>query len=67
MAARVVAVCDAYQAMTSHRPYRAALAHWEAIEELRKCAGRQFDPVVVAAFCELMESAAEGQPATQVA
>jgi HD-GYP domain-containing protein (c-di-GMP phosphodiesterase class II) len=67
LGARVVAVCDAYHAMTSDRPYRSALAHWEAVEELRMCAGRQFDPVVVAAFCELMESAAEGQEVSQVA
>jgi two-component system, cell cycle response regulator len=57
LAARVVAVCDAYHAMTSDRPYRGARAHWEAIEELRQCSGRQFDPVVVAAFVEVMESA----------
>jgi two-component system, cell cycle response regulator len=67
LASRVVAVCDAYHAMTTDRPYRRALAHWEALEELRRCAGRQFDPVVVAAFCELMESASEDQPAPQVA
>jgi two-component system cell cycle response regulator len=67
LAARVVAVCDAYHAMTSDRPYRAALAHWEAMEELRRCSGRQFDPVVVAAFGELMESASEGAQATRVA
>ena len=63
LGARVVAVCDAYHAMTSERPYRTARAHWEAIEELRRCAGRQFDPVVVAAFCELMNSAAAGRAA----
>jgi HD-GYP domain-containing protein (c-di-GMP phosphodiesterase class II) len=53
--------------MTSDRPYRSALAHWEALEELRKCSGRQFDPVVVAAFCELVESASEEKQATPVA
>jgi two-component system, cell cycle response regulator len=58
LAARVVAVCDAYHAMTSDRPYRTKRAHWEAIEELRNCAGEQFDPVVVAAFCEVMDAAA---------
>jgi two-component system, cell cycle response regulator len=67
LAARVVAVCDAYHAMTSDRPYRSALPHWEAMEELARCAGHQFDPVVVAAFRELMESATEGTPAVQVA
>jgi two-component system, cell cycle response regulator len=58
LAARVVAVCDAYHAMTTDRPHQGARAHWEAIEELRGCAGRQFDPVVVAAFCEMMDAAA---------
>jgi HD-GYP domain-containing protein (c-di-GMP phosphodiesterase class II) len=67
LAARVVAVCDAYHAMISERPYRTALAHWEAMDELRKCAGHQFDPVVVAAFCELMESASEELAPPQVA
>jgi two-component system, cell cycle response regulator len=67
LAARVVAVCDAYNAMTSDRPYRGALAHWEAMQELRKCADRQFDPVVVAAFCELMESPPAELPAPQLA
>jgi len=58
LAARVVAVCDSYHAMTSDRPYRTAKAHWEAIEELRAESGKQFDPVVVAAFCEVMDAAA---------
>ena len=48
--ARVVMVCDAFHAMTSHRPYRPALAVEEALAELRRCAGSQFDPVVVTAF-----------------
>jgi HD-GYP domain-containing protein (c-di-GMP phosphodiesterase class II) len=45
--------------MTSDRPYRGARAHWEAIEELRQCAGHQFDPVVVAAFVEVIEASLE--------
>jgi two-component system cell cycle response regulator len=66
LAARVVAVCDAYHAMTSDRPYRGARAHWEAIEELRQCAGRQFDPVVVAAFVEVIEASIEPRVKTAV-
>jgi len=66
LAARIVAVCDAYHAMTTDRPYRGALAQWEAIEELRRCAGQQFDPVVVAAFCELIEASANGKPSPEV-
>lgn len=50
LGSRVIAVCVAYDAMTSARPYRAPLAPAAAFEELRRCAGQQFDPVVVAAF-----------------
>jgi HD-GYP domain-containing protein (c-di-GMP phosphodiesterase class II) len=51
LGSRVIAVCVAYDAMTSARPYREALPAATAFEELRRCAGHQFDPVVVAAFC----------------
>lgn len=51
--ARIIAVVDAYDAMTSRRPYRDALSHDEAIDELRRHAGSQFDPVVAAAFVAL--------------
>ncbi len=48
LASRVVAACDAFQAMTADRPYRAALSVDEALAELTAGAGTQFDPVVVA-------------------
>ena len=48
--ARIVAVIDAYTAMTSDRPYRAARDHQDACDELRLCAGTQFDAAVVQAF-----------------
>jgi HD-GYP domain-containing protein (c-di-GMP phosphodiesterase class II) len=48
--ARILAVTDAYVAMTSDRPYRMARDHEEACVELRRCAGSQFDAAVVAAF-----------------
>jgi HD-GYP domain-containing protein (c-di-GMP phosphodiesterase class II) len=48
--ARIVAVTDAFDAMTSLRPYRAALPVHRALAELRACAGTQFDPAVVRAF-----------------
>jgi HD domain-containing protein len=51
--ARVLAVADAYDAMTSDRSYRAALPHAEAIERLQDGAGSQFDPVCVEAFAAL--------------
>ncbi len=50
LAARIVFVCDAFHAMTSDRPYRRALPVDEAIEELRRNTGRQFDPLVMDAF-----------------
>lgn len=53
LAARVVAVADAYDAMTSSRPYRGALSHEEAVAELRREAGRQFDAACVAAFASI--------------
>jgi two-component system, cell cycle response regulator len=54
LGSRVIAVCVAYDAMTSPRPYREALPAATAFEELCRCAGRQFDPMVVAAFCAEM-------------
>jgi HD-GYP domain-containing protein (c-di-GMP phosphodiesterase class II) len=51
--ARVLAVADAYDAMTSDRSYRGALPHAEAIERLQAGAGSQFDPICVEAFVTL--------------
>ena len=50
--ARVIALADAYDAMTSDRPYRKALSEAEAVSEVRKNAGRQFDPDIVIKFIE---------------
>lgn len=47
---RLVAVADGFDAMTSDRPYRASMSPEEAIAELRRCAGNQFDPQIVDAF-----------------
>jgi HD-GYP domain-containing protein (c-di-GMP phosphodiesterase class II) len=55
LGARIIAVCDAFDAMTSTRAYRAAMAAGDAIAELRRCAGTQFDPDVVDVFCALVE------------
>ena len=52
---RVLAVADAYVAMTSPRPYRAALSHTEAVEQIRLAAGEQFDPAVVDVFLNWTE------------
>jgi two-component system, cell cycle response regulator len=54
LGARVVAVCDAYDAMTTERPYREPVSPADAIGELRRCAGTQFDPIVVDAFCSVI-------------
>lgn len=51
--ARILAVADAYDAMTSDRPYRSAKKTDEAMDELRRCRGSQFDKTVVQAFLEL--------------
>lgn len=51
---RILAIADAYDAMTSDRPYRKARSHAEALRELQKCAGTQFDPYLVRKFVELM-------------
>jgi two-component system cell cycle response regulator len=53
LGARIVSVCDAYDAMTSDRPYQRRLGHDEALVELHRCAGTQFDPAVVEAFCRV--------------
>jgi HD-GYP domain-containing protein (c-di-GMP phosphodiesterase class II) len=47
---RIVSVCDAYNAMTTDRPYRSARGADDAIAELRRCSGSQFDPQVVQAI-----------------
>jgi diguanylate cyclase (GGDEF)-like protein/PAS domain S-box-containing protein len=52
--ARIVAVVDAFDAMVSPRPYRAAMSVTEAVAELRRCAGTQFDATVVAAFAHVV-------------
>ncbi len=53
--ARIVAVVDAYDAMTSDRPYRKGTSHGQALEEIRSCAGEQFDPRVVDAFLDMFD------------
>jgi HD-GYP domain-containing protein (c-di-GMP phosphodiesterase class II) len=58
LAARIIAVCDAYSAMTSERPYRLPVRRAQALAELRRCAGTQFDPEVVETFCAIEEQIA---------
>ena len=54
--ARIVAVCDAYDAMSSARPYRPALPEEESVRQLCQGAGSHFDPGVIQTFCLLRES-----------
>jgi two-component system, cell cycle response regulator len=57
--ARIILVCDAFCAMTRPRPFSPAITPREALVELRRCAGGQFDPAIVAAFGQTL---AEGGP-----
>jgi diguanylate cyclase (GGDEF)-like protein/PAS domain S-box-containing protein len=54
MECRVLAVAEAYDAMTHERPFRKTRSHAEALEELKACAGTQFDPDIVKAFIAMM-------------
>ena len=58
MAARIVSACDALSAMTTDRPYRKARSLAEALAELERCSGTQFDPTVVVAVRRAVEDAA---------
>ena len=53
---RILAVVDAYDAMTDDRPYRKGCSHKEAIQEIKRYRGSQFDPQVVDVFMEIFES-----------
>ena len=56
LGSRIIAVCDAFDAMTTDRPYRKAMGEDSAVAELRRCAGTQFDPDVVERFCAALTS-----------
>lgn len=59
LGARIIAIADAYDAMTSDRPYRSARPHNEAVAELIRCAGTQFDPRLVILFLDILEQEQE--------
>ncbi len=56
LGARILGVCDAFDAMLSERAYRGAMAVSEAVAELARCSGTQFDPAVVGALDRLVEA-----------
>jgi HD-GYP domain-containing protein (c-di-GMP phosphodiesterase class II) len=60
LAARIVFACDAYNAMTTDRPYRGAMSREDAISELVANTGTQFDPKIVAALTSVVT---QGEPA----
>jgi response regulator RpfG family c-di-GMP phosphodiesterase len=59
LGARIIAISDAYDSMTSNRPYRQPLSNGEAKQELSKCAGSQFDPKLVTLFSESLDEVKE--------
>jgi putative nucleotidyltransferase with HDIG domain len=59
LGARIVAVADAFDAMTTDRPYRKGMQPWQALEEIVAKAGKQFDPEVVGAFKRVMSERVE--------
>ena len=56
LGARLISVADAYDAMTSDRPYRTALSREKAVLELLHCSGTQFDPAVVRSFIDALDA-----------
>jgi diguanylate cyclase (GGDEF)-like protein len=65
LGARIVSVCDAFDAMTTCRPYKPAIPIGEALDELRRCAGKQFDPKVVEVFCGVVAASSANQSKTR--
>lgn len=63
LGARIVAVCDSDDAMTTDRAYRRAMSAADALAELRRCAGTQFDPDIVEAFAAALQRSEQHQAA----
>jgi diguanylate cyclase (GGDEF)-like protein len=54
LGARIISICDSFHAMLDERPYKPSMAADEALAELRRCAGTQFDPELVEVFCRVV-------------
>jgi HD-GYP domain-containing protein (c-di-GMP phosphodiesterase class II) len=63
LGSRIISVADTYDALTTNRPYRSARTHEEAMKEIVRCSGTQFNPEVVQAFCEAMSHGPNSAPA----
>jgi len=59
LGARIVALADAFDAMTSDRPYRAAMCREAALKEVKRCSGTQFDPVIASTFLEITQKSTQ--------
>lgn len=59
--AKILSLADAFDAMTTNRPYRAAMGLKEAIDELKRCLVTQFDPKIMNAFCKALEKEIRGE------
>ncbi len=67
LGARIIAIADAYEAMTNNRPYRGKKNPEQAVRELRKNSGKQFDPEIVEAFAKVVLAEWTAEPGTEVA
>jgi len=61
LGARIIAVADSFDAMTSDRPYRKAMSDEESIAEMKRCTGTQFDPVIVDIFLNILAQTEENK------
>ena len=66
LASRILLVADAFDAMTSDRPYRAAMSGGQALDQLQRNAGRQFDPRCVQAFEDYLQCSPHPIGATEI-
>jgi HD-GYP domain-containing protein (c-di-GMP phosphodiesterase class II) len=56
LGSRIIFICDAFDAITSNRSYQEAKGLSEALAEMRRCSGSQFDPAILSIFCDMMQN-----------